>query len=139
MESENQLNTTDNTQENSNPQNAANPGASNGADFQSTAPATLLNERDDTLSVQETGDPIEGGSRPVSADSISLGWTIGIVIAIVVGVMVLMMLLREAMEEADVPVAAMPASTPKVAKKPSKKKKSNPNQRRKKTASKKRK
>lgn len=139
MEAEKLLNATDNTQQNSNPQDAANPGASNGADFQSTAPATLLNEKEDNLTVQKTGDPVVGDQTQAAADSFPLGWAIGIVIAVVVGAIVLVMLLREAMEEADIPVAPLPVSKPKVSKKPAAKKKSNPNQRRKKTPNKKRK
>ncbi len=145
---DNELNRTQSTIPTSNPQGATSTeGASNAADFQSTAPSEALNEQTESLSVQETGQPAEGVAT-VAADGLSTLWIGIIVVVIAIGGWLLFKLLKETVEEESRPApkpAAKTATTAKKAKTTSKssarkttKKKSAPNQRRKKTTKKKR-
>lgn len=139
MDTNNELNQTDNSQNSQNPQNTSAPGASDAADFQQTAPYNALNEEAENLTVQETGDPIQGLPATTDNGGFAWGWTVGILLALGVVCFVLYVLLKESREddEVSVPAAApatssKPTSTKTTAKKSSAKKKSNPNQRRKK-------
>lgn len=145
------INNTQSAPGTANPQSAVPAdGASNGADFQSTAPSEALRNQVDNLSVQETGEPATGSQAPATATDFPLGWVVAIGITVVIGIVVLVRLLKEAAEEsAPAPVrksAPVTAKSTKAAKAPAKKttakktsakKKSAPAQRKKKPAARK--
>lgn len=111
-----------------NPQQAPSAGgASNAADFQSTAPSDALRTEMQNLSVQETGQPLEGG-RSVASGSGSNGWIIVVVAMAVVAVFVIFKLIREAIEDnrATSARAAAPAASSSAKKKPATTKKASP-------------
>lgn len=87
------LNQTQNSDQTANPQNSGTySGASNGADFQSTAPAETLDTSNQALSVQETGEPLTGMNQPDGGMS---AWVwVGGILAVVVIVAIIVKLLR---------------------------------------------
>ncbi len=135
----------------SNPQDpAAYPGASNGADFQSTATReALTGQSNQELTVQETGQPIAGNGTAAAGGLPELWlWIGGFVVIVIIIVVVVRKLINEPLDEmADRPAAA-PARKPTTAKKTaaksagqrtaSAKKKTAPPYRRKKKATRKR-
>lgn len=138
MDTNNELNQTDNSQSSQNPQNTSAPGANDAADFQQTAPYNALNEEAENLSVQETGEPIQAGPPVAENNSFAWGWTVGILLVLGIVCYVLYALIKESREDNQEIVAApaakatKPKTTKVAAKKSTAKKKSNPNQRRKK-------
>ena len=81
---EDRLNNTRQVSDTSNPQNAGETsGPSNGADFQSTAPQDVLRqEQQQSLTVQETGEPLPAGSNTSVVDGgLSVMWWAVIIIA----------------------------------------------------------
>ncbi len=119
METANPLNQTQEVTNTQNPQDITD-GASNAADFQSTAPVDALNQEAQNLSVQETGDPITGAAVSTAGDSMPWVWGAGIVLILVVSIVIIYRVLREE-SEADELVTARPArasSAKSAAKKP---------------------
>lgn len=146
------MNNTQNTNpDTSNPQQAvpAN-GASNAADFQSTAPEGALQTSTQDLTVQQTGEPASGDSSQTGTSSSTYVWVGGVVLLLLVGIVLLVRLIKEAIDENAAPAAtrssrpaASSAAKPKAqskaaAKKASTKKKpASKGQKRKKSASRK--
>ena len=128
---------TRNSQESQSPQDTGTPGASDAADFQSTAPAATLNEGAKNLTVQETGEPADAIAKVTEGWPVA--WVIGIVLLVAAGGFIFYKLLKESIDETAEPA---PAPKPAASKKPaaaakksaaqrSAKKKSAPNQRKK--------
>jgi cytochrome c-type biogenesis protein CcmH/NrfF len=124
----------------SNPQNSTNPGASDGSDFQDTAPSDALNQQTDNLTVETTGEPIVASPKAEDT-SLSLAWVVFIVVLVAIGIWMLIRLIQEQNSETKQAVpAAKPAvkDTKKVATKKAPAKKKSSTKTRKKTSKKKR-
>lgn len=109
---ESSLNQTQSTPQTSNPQDAVpSEGASNSADFQSTAPEEALRQQTEALSVQETGDPVSGSTTAALDNSFSIAilFIIGLLIA---GAVIFYKLMKETVEESAQP-QSKPAATKK--------------------------
>ncbi len=143
------LNDTQSAPDTGNPQNvgeSANP--SNGADFQQTAPQDLLKqEQRQSLSVQETGEPLPAGSSTVAVDGglSLLWWALLIVLAVVVGSILAIRFLGERedeniTEESPKLASSSPSksSTAKAKKRPARTKSGKPVKSRKKSSKKRR-
>ncbi len=117
----------DNTSNNSQP-NTANPqtavpadGASNAADFQTTAPSDTLRNEVENLSVQETGEPLASSGVQAADTGWPIGWVITVGIMAAIALFVLVRLIKEAIEEEKTSTrsatvsAASRKSTPKKA------------------------
>ena len=109
-----------------NPQGSAPaPGASDASDFQQPAGQDALNTQTDSLSVQETGDPITGVQQQAASD-FPLGWVIIIGVSVIIAVVVIFKMIKDMIEEDKAslrPAKSSPASStrkPTAAKKPAK-------------------
>lgn len=125
METANPLNQTQEVTNTQNPQDVTSDGASNAADFQSTAPADALNQEAQSLSVQETGEPLSGTAAAEAASNAAWLWGVGIVLILIVAAVIIYRVLREEAEadEAEMARPAKAASAKSSSKKPVRSKK----------------
>lgn len=111
---ENSTTQTNSTPQTSNPQDAASAGgASNSADFQSTAPKETLNQEAESLSVQQTGEPLKGVTASVMENGLSTIVVLTVIVLVVIGGWILYKLLREAVEENTEPAPKAKATVAK--------------------------
>lgn len=111
---ENSLNNTSQTPDTANPQNASqSSGGSRAEDFQPAAEASNLGENTNELSVQQTGEPREGGT--MVADGANY-WAWGLIaVAVVIGVVWLAKLLIDDTAPESAPARSTSRSTSKSA------------------------
>lgn len=104
------MNTQNTTPETRNPQQSvpAN-GASNAADFQSTAPDSALRAETQDLNVQQTGEPAAPSVKETTSDASFYFWAGGVALLIIVGIFLLIRLIKEAVEENMEPAMSKPA------------------------------
>lgn len=121
---DNKLNDTQTPSRTDNPQSSTSPSASNGTDFQNTAPSDALNQEAQNLSVETTGDPIVG-KKETQADSSSMMWAFGVLLLVLIGAWIVIRLMqREETIQESAPAKAQTAkkTVTKTTKKPAPKK-----------------
>lgn len=121
---QNNLNNTQSTPNTANPQNVGErPATNQGADFQQTAPADQLNNQQENLVVQSTGEPLPAGTVKSSSDASTWLWLAGIMVLLAVIIFVARLMVADDEEKLDIaaPSSEPGKSNPSISAKPVKK------------------